>query len=54
MSIEMMVFLFVLSIILCAAGGDIVRRRNIRIPRNAVVLFHLIYIAGLVASFLYL
>jgi hypothetical protein len=47
-------FLFVLSIILCAVGGDIVRRRGIHIPRIAMVAFHLVYITGLVASFILL
>ncbi|MFX1484222.1 MAG: hypothetical protein ACFFCP_13665 [Promethearchaeota archaeon] len=54
MSIELMALLFLLSIILCWVGGEVVRRRNIHIPRIALAIFHLVYIAGLVASFVYL
>ncbi len=54
MSIELMILLFILSIVLCWGGAEIAKRRDIRIPKVAVVLFHLIYISGLVAAYILL
>ncbi|MHA1951148.1 MAG: hypothetical protein ACXAAO_02455 [Candidatus Thorarchaeota archaeon] len=54
MSIEMMIILFVLSIIVCTGAQEIVKRRSIQIPKVASVLFHIVFIAGLVASFVLL
>jgi hypothetical protein len=54
MSIELMVLLFVVSVILCAVGGEIVKRHEIQVPRVALVIFHLIYISGLVAAYILL
>ena len=54
MSIELMFLLFLLSVILCAVGGALVKRYDIQVPKVALVIFHLIYIAGLVATYILL
>ncbi|MFW9805877.1 MAG: hypothetical protein ACFFFK_04050 [Candidatus Thorarchaeota archaeon] len=54
MSIELMILTFLTSVILCAVAGDVVKRKGIRIPRVTLVVFHLIYIIGLVASYILL
>jgi len=54
MSIELMVMLFIISVIVCAVSGDIVRRRGIQVPKMTLVIFHLIFITGLVATYILL
>ena len=54
MSIGLMLLLFFLSVILCGVAGAIVKRREIQVPRLALVIFHVIYITGLVASYILL
>jgi hypothetical protein len=54
MSIGLMLLLFFLSVILCGVAGDIVKRRDIRVPKMALVAFHVIYITGLVAAYILL
>jgi hypothetical protein len=54
MSIELMFLLFLLSVILCAVGGALVKRYEIQVPRVALVIFHLIYMFGLVAAYIVL
>ncbi|MFW9975667.1 MAG: hypothetical protein ACFFDQ_10400 [Candidatus Thorarchaeota archaeon] len=54
MSIQLILILFIASIILCWGGGELVKRRNIKIPKLILVIFHVIYIAGLVASYILL
>ena len=54
MSIGMMFLLFLLSVILCAVAGAIVKRREIQVPKLVLVIFHLIYITGLVAAYILL
>ncbi|MGY5881275.1 MAG: hypothetical protein RTV31_13560 [Candidatus Thorarchaeota archaeon] len=54
MSIEMMFLLFLISVILCGVGGAVVKRYDIQLSRIAMVIFHAIYITGLVISFLVL
>jgi hypothetical protein len=54
MSIGMMFLLFLLSVTLCGVAGAIVKRREIQVPKLALVIFHLIYITGLVAVYILL
>jgi hypothetical protein len=54
MSIGLMLLLFILSVILCGAAGAIVKRREIQVPPLALVTFHVIYITGLVATYILL
>ncbi|MFW9957877.1 MAG: hypothetical protein ACFFCT_07400 [Candidatus Odinarchaeota archaeon] len=54
MSIDVMILLFVLSIIFCWGGSEMVKRRNIRIPKIPLALFHLVYVIGLVAAYILL
>jgi len=54
MSIELMLLLFVLSVVLCGVGGALVKRWDIQVPRVALVIFHLVYISGLAAAFMLL
>jgi len=51
MSIELFLTLFVVSVILCGVAGAIVKRREIQVPS---VIFHLIYITGLVAAYIFM
>ena len=53
-SIGLMALLFFLSVILCGVAGAIVKRREIQVPRLALVIFHVIYITGLVAAYILL
>ena len=52
MSIELMFLLFLISVILCGVGGAVVKRREIQVPKMALIIFHLIYITGLVAVYI--
>ena len=54
MSIGLMVLLFLVSVILCGVAGATVKRSGIHINRVGLVVFHLVYISGLVASYLLL
>ncbi|MHA2423544.1 MAG: hypothetical protein ACXAEF_02080 [Candidatus Thorarchaeota archaeon] len=44
--------LLVLSIIACAIGGEIVKRKEIQINRWILLVFHLLYGVGLIAAML--
>jgi len=46
--------LFLLSVILCAVGGALVKRFDIQVPKMALVVFHVIFIAGLVTAYILL
>jgi len=54
MSIELMALLFLISVTLCGVAGVIVKRQEIQVPKLVLVSFHLIYITGLVASYILL
>ncbi|MFW9789115.1 MAG: hypothetical protein ACFFE2_15665 [Candidatus Thorarchaeota archaeon] len=54
MSIVLMFLLFLVSVILCGVAGAIVKRYEIQVPRLALVIFHVIYITGLVAVYILL
>ena len=54
MSIGLMLLLFFLSVILCGAGGAIVKRRDIKVPNLVLIAFHVIYITGLVVVYILL
>lgn len=54
MSIGLVVLLFLVSVILCGVSGAAVKRSRVQINRVALVVFHLVYISGLVASYLLL
>ena len=52
MDIITIAIVFILSIIACALGGEVVRRKEIQINRIAMLLFHILYGIGLVAAIL--
>lgn len=54
MSVELMFLLFLLSVILCAICGAVVKRLELKVPKLALVIFHLVYIAGLAAAYILL
>jgi hypothetical protein len=54
MSIGLMFLLFFLSVILCAVAGAVVKRREIQVPKVVLFIFHLVYITGLVAAYIFL
>jgi hypothetical protein len=54
MSIGMMFLFFLFSVTLCGVAGSIVKRREIQVPKLALVIFHLIYITGLVTTYILL
>ncbi|MGY5854225.1 MAG: hypothetical protein RTU92_11710 [Candidatus Thorarchaeota archaeon] len=54
MSIEMILTLFFVSVILCGVAGAIVKRYEIQIPKMILVIFHIIYITGLLATSVFL
>ena len=54
MSIGLMFLLFLISVILCGVGGGVVKRREIQVPKLVLVVFHLLYITGLVAAYILL
>ena len=54
MSIGLMFLLFLISVVLCGVAGAIVKQREIQVPRLALIIFHLIYITGLVATYILL
>jgi len=49
-----MILLFLISVILCGVGGAGVKRLEIQVPKMALVIFHLLYITGLVAAYVLL
>lgn len=54
MSIGLMLLLFIISVILCGVAGEVVKRRETQVPKLALVLFHILYITGLVAAYILL
>ncbi|MHA1907664.1 MAG: hypothetical protein ACW98Y_10255 [Candidatus Thorarchaeota archaeon] len=46
--------LFVLSVIACWVGGEVVRRKGIQIDRRILLAFHLLYGVGFVGAILFL
>ena len=51
MSVEIFVVLFVASIFVCWAAQELLTRSNRKVPRTFSILFHVVYVLGLAASF---
>ncbi|MHA1903309.1 MAG: hypothetical protein ACXADL_05910 [Candidatus Thorarchaeota archaeon] len=51
MSVEIFVVLFVASIFVCWAAQEWITRSNRKVPRTFSIIFHVVYVLGLAASF---